>query len=142
MDDRLLGLQRERLAWRVLDREAVIVDLGSGTTLFLNETATVVWERLAAGATTVELTSLLCERFDVDEPRATAEVLGLIAQLDALETLIWDVLGPSAPAREPRGIRGTFVSPTVVREEAFVHATGCGKSAPTDVGCQMLARDS
>jgi hypothetical protein len=142
MDDRLLGVHHERLAWRVLDREAVVVDLASGVTLFLNESATVVWEQMALGACVHELSSRLCERFDIDEQRATAEVHGLIAQLDALEAVIWDVLGPRAPARETLGDRTVFVVPTVVREEAFIHATGCGKSNPTDLGCELLARDS
>ena len=40
---------RPSLTWRVVDREALIVDLDTGDYFSLNPIATDIWERLQAG---------------------------------------------------------------------------------------------
>jgi hypothetical protein len=37
-----------RLAWQVIDGEAIVIDLGQGRTLGLNATGSLVWSLLAA----------------------------------------------------------------------------------------------
>jgi len=55
---------------RVLEGEAVLLDLNSGKYLGLNAVATRAWEHFGAGKTLREVRALLLEEFEV-----TAEVL-------------------------------------------------------------------
>ena len=69
-----------RVAWQVLDGEAVLIDLDKGSAVGLNETASFLWSRLDA-CSEEELASDLVEAFDVDERRARHDVAQFLAFL-------------------------------------------------------------
>lgn len=69
-----------RLAWQVIDGEAVVVDLARGRTLGLNPSASMIWSLLPdhdEGA----IARALSERFDVDVPTARADVAEFVRSL-------------------------------------------------------------
>jgi hypothetical protein len=69
-----------RLAWQVIDGEAVVVDLARGRTLGLNPSASLIWSLLPdhdEGA----IARALNERFDVDVRTARADVAEFVRSL-------------------------------------------------------------
>jgi hypothetical protein len=64
-DDVRLACSTEVL-WRVLDGEAVLLDLASGTYFGLNVVGSRVWELLSAGKSLGEVRAALLDEFEVD----------------------------------------------------------------------------
>jgi hypothetical protein len=62
-----------RLAWQIVDGEAVVIDLGQGRTLGLNPTGSLVWSLLAAHDEAA-IASELARRFDVGPDAARRDV--------------------------------------------------------------------
>jgi hypothetical protein len=71
-----------QVAWQVIDGEAMIVDLDSGKTLGLNETATWIWSHLD-GRTAIDLAADLAAEFaisPVDAERDVNEFLSVLRE--------------------------------------------------------------
>lgn len=70
---------------RVMEGEAVLVDLATGTYFGLNETGTCIWERLGAegGATLDEVAAALVEEFEVERGTAAKDARDLLERLAA-----------------------------------------------------------
>lgn len=66
---------------RVIDGEALLLNLDSGTYFGLNEVASCVWERIVAGATVGEMASLVVAEFDVSEEVARRDLDALLLAL-------------------------------------------------------------
>jgi Coenzyme PQQ synthesis protein D (PqqD) len=79
-----------RTAWREVGSEAVVLDLGTSTYFGLNRSAGVLWPRLLAGCTYIELIdSLINEaRTPLPSQQAAAEVSTFLAAVDAEKMLI------------------------------------------------------
>lgn len=75
-----------------LERDAVLLDLGSKQYFQLNESASVAWDHLGRGATVDDTVRALTEAFAVEEAEARAAVESLVATLRAHGLL------PSPPA--------------------------------------------
>lgn len=75
------------LAFRVIDGEAVVLQVKTTTYFSLNPSGTVLWGTLQEGATRDALVDRLLAAFDVDRPRAEADVDALLADLKA-ESLV------------------------------------------------------
>lgn len=69
-----------RVAWQVLDGEAVLIDLERGSAVGLNATGSFLWSQLAA-LDADELARELCRAFDVDPEHARADVAAFMALL-------------------------------------------------------------
>lgn len=69
-----------RVAWQMLDGEAVLIDLARGAAIGLNSSGSFLWSRLAT-LDADELASELCRAFDVDAQRARADVAAFMALL-------------------------------------------------------------
>lgn len=79
----VLRLNDSDIVWRSVEQQVVILHRGEWQYLTVNETGTLLWSRLVAGATRAELVSVLLSEYDVDERRAAADVdafLGLLAE--------------------------------------------------------------
>jgi len=70
-----------RVAWQVLDGEAVLIDLARGAAVGLNASGSLVWSQLAT-LDADELARELCKAFDVDPDRARADVAAFMALLE------------------------------------------------------------
>ncbi len=76
-----MRLRHDGLIWRRAGDELIALDLDSSQYFTANESAAVVWDALADGATREELVSVLCERFDVEPEVAQADVGRLLGSL-------------------------------------------------------------
>lgn len=75
---------RPEVTWQDLEGEVVALDLGSASYVMANETGSLLWPLLAAGATEPELAAALVERFQIEPAQARTDVDAFVAQLRAL----------------------------------------------------------
>ncbi len=68
------------LAWQEVGPETVIIDLGRGRSLGLNQAAGLVW-RLLADRDVEAIAAELARRYGIDAERARQDVAALLAQL-------------------------------------------------------------
>jgi hypothetical protein len=78
-----ISLRKDELAWKEIERELVAVDVRSSTYLSANQSGTLLWRRLAAGATRDDLVDELVGEFGIDRERAGADVGQFLAELAA-----------------------------------------------------------
>jgi hypothetical protein len=86
-DNRLRANDAECAA-KVLDGEAVIINLLNGTYYSLDKAGAVVWEMAAAGHTIAQIVDGVTVRYDVDASHARGDVERLLAELVAERLLI------------------------------------------------------
>lgn len=72
---------RSSLTWRVVEGEALIVDLHTGDYFSLNAIATDIWERLQVGQDPDEIATDIADRYAIDAATASADVAELMAHL-------------------------------------------------------------
>ncbi len=72
---------REDVVSRVLDGEAVLLDLASGSYFGLNEVGTVVWEELRTHGEVGKAVDKVLEEFEVDRETAERDVTELVTEL-------------------------------------------------------------
>jgi hypothetical protein len=70
----VLRLRRDRVTWREVDGEIIVLDQAAATYFSVNESAVHLWRKLAEGATRAQLIDELVTHYEVDEPRAAADV--------------------------------------------------------------------
>jgi hypothetical protein len=88
-------LRTENLSWRTLDGEVIALDAQASAYLGANVAGSLLWRRLADGATRDELVAELVDAYGIDRSTAEADVDRFIVELSQaglLEEL------PSAPA--------------------------------------------
>jgi hypothetical protein len=73
--------QRSSVTWRVVDGEALIVDLHTGDYFSLNPVATDIWERLHVGVEPAEIVADIAEKHGIDAATVGADLDDLLAQL-------------------------------------------------------------
>lgn len=61
------------VAWQIVDGEAIVVDLASGTTVGLNPTGTFLWSQMDGGRDLDALAAEMAAQFDVDRSTADAD---------------------------------------------------------------------
>lgn len=79
---------RDDVVSRVLDGEAVLLDLASGSYFGLNEVGTVVWEELRTHGRVEKAVDKVLEEFDVDRETAERDVTELVEELLAKKLLV------------------------------------------------------
>jgi hypothetical protein len=73
--------RNERLSWRILDDEAVILFPDAGTLHRLNGTGTRVWELIDGARTLADVGSLITDEFEVTADEALADLCSLAGDL-------------------------------------------------------------
>lgn len=66
---------------RVLDGEAVLLDLAGGRYFGANEVGSFAWERIVEGTTLAELVARVTAEFEIDEPTAEADLRRFVVDL-------------------------------------------------------------
>ena len=66
----------------VLDGEAILLNLETGSYFTLNRVGTVAWELFNGERTLTHVHAAICERFDVREDVARQDLLSLVSHLD------------------------------------------------------------
>ena len=78
-----LRLRTDGLSWRELDGEIVALDGDKSIYVATNRTGTLVWQKLAEGATRDQLVESLVAAFGVSAETAAADVDRFVADLRA-----------------------------------------------------------
>lgn len=81
-------LRDDALTWRVVDGDVVVLDLKGGSYYKVNGSGAVLWELLAEPRTPEELVEALVARYDVDRPRALADVATFLDDMRAQQLLV------------------------------------------------------
>jgi Coenzyme PQQ synthesis protein D (PqqD) len=74
--------RNERVAWQLIDGEAVLIDLVSGETLGLNDSGGWIWSQMD-GRTAEEISAGLSAHFDVASSDASLDVSEFVELLAA-----------------------------------------------------------
>jgi hypothetical protein len=80
-ENRLLRLNADRVTWRRVGDELVVLDLVGSAYLSVNDTGAAVWDLLDGGAARADLVAALLEAFEVDEATAASDIDEFIADL-------------------------------------------------------------
>jgi hypothetical protein len=70
-----------RAIWRVVDGEAVILDLDGGQYFGLNQVGTRIWELLKEGRSSASIRALLSEEYDAGEAELDQDIALFIQEL-------------------------------------------------------------
>ena len=91
------------IASKVMDGEAIIINLANGVYYSLDRAGGLVWEQIVASRSIDESVAAVVARYEVERDRAHADVLRLVGELVA-EDLVVPYDGPAhAPAAPPTG---------------------------------------
>jgi hypothetical protein len=124
---------RPEVAARVLDGEAVVLNLSNGLYFHLEGPGAVMWELIQAGATVEAIVDAVRARFDVSAARVAADVAALLGDLEREALVTWeDGLGPASPAAPPapRVGRAPYASPRVTKHTDMAHFFGSEPPIP------------
>ena len=86
--DTLKPRTRPELAERIIDGEALIVNAEKGELVVLNEAGAFIWPLLDGLNDLAAVTSLVCDRFDVDPGTARTDVESFLDALEARGALV------------------------------------------------------
>ena len=75
-------------AWRRVDDETIILDLNSSVYYSLNDTGSLIWERLGKGAEPASIAAELCVEFSVKPEAASRDIAAIVARLHKENLLI------------------------------------------------------
>ena len=73
--------KREDVPWRVIEQEAILVDVTKGGVLQLNEVAAFVWDNMDGKKTMGMIIDDVCEEFDVKEDVAAKDIKEYVEEL-------------------------------------------------------------
>jgi hypothetical protein len=115
-----ISANADKVAWRVVDGEAVIVHADSSAYYGLNSTGTFIWEAIAtAPLAAEEIAARLGARYGLDREAVRDDVDAFVASLGS-EGLLLDAAGPVAghPASIASGsgrASGGYERPTLAK---------------------------
>ena len=82
-----IRLKTRALEWREIDGELVALEADSSLYLAANPAATLLWKRLATGATRAELCDALVSEYAIDRGLAERDVDAFLAQAREFQVL-------------------------------------------------------
>lgn len=71
----------EDVTWRDVDEEMIVLHLPTGRYYTFNNTGHLVWQQLAEGRETPEITARIMEKYEVDEKTAAKDLAAFIKGL-------------------------------------------------------------
>jgi hypothetical protein len=77
--------------WRELDGEAVLLDPAEGCTYNLNRVGTLIWKLLDGNHTSNDITSAICQEFEVEHEQAFQDMEHLLDEMRNHKLLQSDV---------------------------------------------------
>lgn len=87
---RTLKLRGDLVEWRLVDDEVIALDLRTSRYLGLNDTAALLWQTIAVGATESDLVDRVMDEFEVGREQATADVATFVSDLATRGLLVTD----------------------------------------------------
>ena len=80
LSDRLEVNEKE-VAAKVIDGEAIIINLANGMYYSMDKAGATVWSLIAAAHSVEEIASVLAEHYGIDQQRAATDVQALVEEL-------------------------------------------------------------
>ena len=121
--DKRFSIDREAIATKVIDGEAIIINLASGHYYSTDGVGALVWERLAAGQSAAEILAAVAQAFDVSRDQMGIDVESFVSSLLA-EGLVSqdDGEGASTPiAVDGEGRAEAYAAPQLDRYDDLAH---------------------
>jgi hypothetical protein len=107
-----LRVRQDEVAAKVIEGEAIIINLASGNYYSLAKTGGLIWEMIQDGCTLEHAIAAVVSRYDVVRERAETDVQSLVAQLlDENLIEISNNGGPVSESRGPVADRTAYVAP-------------------------------
>lgn len=82
-----------QVAWQIVDGEAIVVDLASGSTIGLNPTGTYLWSQIDGGRDVEALTDSVASYFEISREEAASDTNAFVSELQR-RALIVDAEAP------------------------------------------------
>jgi Coenzyme PQQ synthesis protein D (PqqD) len=76
-----LELANERLIWREVDDQVIVLDKRTWNYLSINDSGALLWRQIARGATHAELVARLRDDYELDEQAAARDVQAFISMM-------------------------------------------------------------
>lgn len=76
-----IGINNNKLAYRIIDGEVVIIDLKDNKLHVLNPVATFIWEHLDGQTQIKDIVKKISKEFDVDSDTAERDCIDVISDL-------------------------------------------------------------
>ncbi len=103
------------IAAKIIDGEAIILNIANGLYFSMDEVGAFVWERIEAGCSSGEIRDAVVARYDVDAARAGEDVAALLHTLLeeglVLRTEAHGTPTTHSPAAGPASVRAARTSP-------------------------------
>ena|SRR3990167_6506259 len=71
----------ENVPWRIIEGEAILVNVDKSEVIHLNQTAAEVWNHLDNKNAILDIITHIQEKFEIDEEIAKKDILEFISQL-------------------------------------------------------------
>ncbi|MDP2939172.1 MAG: PqqD family protein [Candidatus Omnitrophota bacterium] len=78
-------IDKDKITYRIIDAEAVILNLDNGYYYSLNETGTKIWKHINDGKNLSEILDSLKTEFQIPENKLKNDLFGLIKDLEKEE---------------------------------------------------------
>ncbi len=83
--------KKKDMPWRIIEGEALLVDVDKGDVLYLNEVGASIWrtinEKVDKKTLVKDIVGYICSQFEVDKNTAEADVLQFLNKLAEGEVL-------------------------------------------------------
>jgi len=73
--------KNEKIPWRLIEEEAILLDLDEGEVLRLNPVAAEIWDAIDGTSTVAEIVAHICRTFEVSHRTARRDVHRFLKQL-------------------------------------------------------------
>jgi hypothetical protein len=76
------------VAWQIVDGEAIVVDLASGSTIGLNPTGTFLWSKIDGGNDDASLAQAVAEEFEIATEIAESDTREFLTTMQSRALLV------------------------------------------------------
>ena len=70
-----------KIPWRIIEQEAVLVEVEKGEVMHLNEVGASIWDFLGCKRNIGEIIQHVCDSFEIDSKTAQDDVMGFVQEL-------------------------------------------------------------
>ena len=113
--DTRLGPNTADVAAKVIDGEAIIMNLANGLYFSMDEVGSAVWEMVEAGCSLDEMADRLATSYDADRDAVAADVARIAEQLLSEGLVVVSEAAAPAAAHAFAGAGGSYAAPTLTR---------------------------
>lgn len=73
--------KNEKVPWRIIEGEAILVDVDKGEVIHLNEVGAEIWSSIDEEKSVDEIINHICDQFEVDKETAKKDTLEFLDKL-------------------------------------------------------------